>query len=517
MDNDIQFQREGRSYVAEIQIIDTAARKRDFGDEGHGAPKRELDQAYPIIYALIKPQEGKKGSKMNLNVLRFHIEEIYSMRFIKDTKTLANPDDTEVESFQEFFANFMMQKYKKKDTLEQVTINILSSIEFYSRQYKDIRVFARFLREDYDTDDLIFFLFVRNCIEKELKIIFVEKMRHAINGQLDDNANIEIFVPYKSSGHIGQLVFGRTDERALENFNNKVAELFEKEAVGSKRDLMVRAYSILAFAVDDYHNKEEKDQNSVSEFNANDKSKKAPAKRPAEKSERNSINERQTERVNTTEQIEDEEDQPQPSKIVEEKEEEEKVSTKTNTKKNTKGKTGTKTGTSPRKAASPTKKAPRSDYFMNVLKKSGAMKSKIDVEKLNSLKNVINCIITEKELAAYVQRLIDNNQTFQKNASKINKSIGKIKTYAQQKMNLLTSFLFLQDKKKFLATIAMKENNVTGGKYYSTLGAMKEHMLKTTPFSNLDENAVNKFIKALTDIPELVQMINKNISDVVKK
>ncbi|MCQ2820988.1 MAG: hypothetical protein MJ252_27330 [archaeon] len=550
MDNDIQFQREGRSYVAEIQIIDTSVKKTMFGDEDHNAPKRELDQAYPIIYSLIKPAEGKKGSKMNLNVLRFHIEEIYSLRFVKDTKALANPDESEVESFQEFFANFMIQKYKKRDTLEQVTINILSSIEFYSRQYKDIRIFARFLREDYDTDDLIYFLFVRSCIEKELKVLFVEKMRHATNGQLDDATNVEIFVPLKSSARIGQLVFGRSDERMLDIFNSKVAEIFKKEAVGPKKD-MIRAYSILAFAVDDYHNKEEKDANgpSSSEFNSYESKKsqqQAPAPVKEIKTEEDEIPPGEEEEEKVPTQTPTEKKAPTPTVKKTPAKPAAKGSAKTTAK--TTAKTAAKTtgkaapkSAKPKTSASPVKKpasspskkpasspskkpatasqppAERSELFMDILKKTGASRCKSDGEKNTSLKAILSNYLVEKELSDYIQRMVDSNPNFSKNEEKINKNMGKIKTFIQQKINLLTSLLFTQDKKKFLSTLAMKENNTTGGKYFSTLTSMKDHMIKTTPFSNLDEAEVIRFLKATSDIPELVQMVNKHIAETIKK
>ena len=51
------------------------------------------------------------------------------------------------------------------------------SIDYFKEINREVLIFAKFLTEEYDSDDLIFFLFVRSCIEKEMKIMFIEKAR----------------------------------------------------------------------------------------------------------------------------------------------------------------------------------------------------------------------------------------------------------------------------------------------------------------------------------------------------
>lgn len=51
------------------------------------------------------------------------------------------------------------------------------SIDYFKEINREVFNFTKFLTEEYDSDDLIFFLFVRSCIEKEMKIMFIEKAR----------------------------------------------------------------------------------------------------------------------------------------------------------------------------------------------------------------------------------------------------------------------------------------------------------------------------------------------------
>ena len=54
-----------------------------------------------------------------------------------------------------------------------------ASVDYHCNDYPEARIFQKFLSEEYDTDDLIFFLFLRSTIEKELKISMSAKQRGA--------------------------------------------------------------------------------------------------------------------------------------------------------------------------------------------------------------------------------------------------------------------------------------------------------------------------------------------------
>jgi len=114
--------------------------------------------------------------------LKYVIEEIYSIRFIKDTSSLKNQlnKKSEIEGsepFPVFVVDFFINKFVKKPIVDQHALDLLMSIDYYKDINREVAIFTKFLTQEYDTDDLIFFLFVRSCIEKEMKIMFIEKAR----------------------------------------------------------------------------------------------------------------------------------------------------------------------------------------------------------------------------------------------------------------------------------------------------------------------------------------------------
>ena len=160
---------------------------------------------YKVFFKTLSPLVGVRGKKINLYQLRYYIEEIYSIRFIKDTSTLKSQmgKNSEVinDSFPMFVVEFLINKYVKKPYVDQNALDLLLSVDHFRRDYKDIEIFAKFLNEEYNTDDLIFFLFVRSSIEKELKFMFIEKSKDEIKLQgIEDKESIdtEIYVNVKT-------------------------------------------------------------------------------------------------------------------------------------------------------------------------------------------------------------------------------------------------------------------------------------------------------------------------------
>jgi len=124
--------------------------------------------------------------------LKYVIEEIYSIRFIKDTSSLKNQLNrkSEIEGsdpFPVFVVDFFINKFVKKPIVDQHALDLLMSIDYYKEINREVSIFSKFLTQEYDTDDLIFFLFVRSCIEKEMKIMFIEKAREEMKMHTSEN------------------------------------------------------------------------------------------------------------------------------------------------------------------------------------------------------------------------------------------------------------------------------------------------------------------------------------------
>jgi len=158
---------------------------------------------------MLRPIVGVRGKKLNLYQLRYNIEEIYSIRFIKDTSTLRNQLTKSSKSGQEvdvkdpfpnFVVEFLNNKFIKKPIVDQHALDLLLSVDFYKQKFRDVEIFSKFLNEVYDQDDLIFFLFVRSCIEKEMKMMFIEKAREEIKIQYSedkDEIDTELYLNIK--------------------------------------------------------------------------------------------------------------------------------------------------------------------------------------------------------------------------------------------------------------------------------------------------------------------------------
>lgn len=89
-------------------------------------------------------------------------------------------------SFPIFVLEFLIKKFVKKSIVDRHCLDLLLSVHYFKDNIKEVEIFSNFLNETYDTDDLIFFLFVRSCIEREMGILFIEKARDEIKGQFNE-------------------------------------------------------------------------------------------------------------------------------------------------------------------------------------------------------------------------------------------------------------------------------------------------------------------------------------------
>ena len=187
------------------------------------------------------------------------------MRFLKDTQALQNEEENN-ENFPEFVSKYLLNKYNKKE-IDKKVIDFIMSIDFFSKKYEDIKIFSKFLTEEFDIDDLIFFLFVRSCIEKELKIFFLEKSKENIKNfsNFDEVEQNNIFVPVKTCKKIGISIYGDNDDELLNKYYEKIKDLTENESLNNKKQF-IKASSILSFSVEDYHNSRGANEDNESEI-----------------------------------------------------------------------------------------------------------------------------------------------------------------------------------------------------------------------------------------------------------
>jgi len=276
--NDTTFNREEEgTWIAEIEILEEEESKpesksndnlilsssnrndlKSLRQSKFRSTKKDYDTIYSELINVINPPPGIKGTKMDINAIKYMIQEIYSLKFLKDTQALLGKEESEPESFPTFVGNFFINKFPRKEMLYKKSIDFMLSLDFYGMKHKDIKIFQQFVTEEYDSDDLIFYLFVRSCIEKEQKQFFLEKAKENLGqgllyGQEDD----DILVPVKKCKKLAKAIFGGEEEELMNNFLENIQTLVENEPADDQKKYL-KANSILNMALEKYHESRDK-------------------------------------------------------------------------------------------------------------------------------------------------------------------------------------------------------------------------------------------------------------------
>ena len=260
--NNTVFEHEPQgTWICEIDIIDEDRNKKDdifkqnqnLRQSTFRTTKKDYDAIYNKLINVINPSPGIKGTKMNINVLRYMIQEIYGLKFYKDTQALFNKRRSEPETFPHFVGNFLINKFSKKETLDKKSVDFMLSLDYFGRNHKDIKVFQQFLTEEYDSDDLIFYLFVRSNIEKTLKVSFVEKAKENLNQNIlyDEEGDDDVIVPVDKYKKLAKAIFG-SEKDLQRTFLQNLDQLLQSEAADKKKKTL-KANSILNMALRNYH------------------------------------------------------------------------------------------------------------------------------------------------------------------------------------------------------------------------------------------------------------------------
>ena len=307
--NDTKFNREEEgTWIAEIEILEeekpeiksndnlilSSANSNDLKtlrQSKFRSTKKDYDTIYSKLISVVNPPPGVKGAKMDINAIKYMIQEIYSLKFLKDTQALLGKEEEEPEAFPTFVGNFLVNKFPKKDMLYKKSIDFMLSLDFYGMKHKDIRVFQQFVTEEYDSDDLIFYLFVRSCIEKEQKQFFLEKAKENLGqgllyGQEDD----DILVPVKKCKKLAKAIFGGDEEELMNNFLESIKTLAITEPADEQRKFL-KANSILNMALENYHDSRDEMDEANDDKQKDEEEVKPKKEEPQEKEEKEKVKE----------------------------------------------------------------------------------------------------------------------------------------------------------------------------------------------------------------------------------
>ena len=231
-----------------------------------GKQKNFLDSfegRYQTFIQLVNPLVGIRGKRMNIHELHYTIEEIYSIRFISDSN---KENEDRNFPFPNFVIEFLSNKYLKKPLVDQHSLDLILSIDFYKTKDIIVEIFSKFLNEELDNDDLEFYLYVRFCIEKELNTTFIElsRQQNYKKGKSNEEEKEKNSLSVKSCLNLANNIYGEEQEEMLNNFMNNIEQILTiQKNQGIKKNL-ISVEDILKFTLDNYReNKFNKNENDI--------------------------------------------------------------------------------------------------------------------------------------------------------------------------------------------------------------------------------------------------------------
>jgi hypothetical protein len=132
---------------------------------------------YPKFSSLVTLRDTLRPRRRHYAWLMKMIEEIYDDRYDHDTADLRNAErgDTKVPEeqtdrlsniFPVFVVDFLSKRFGLRSLVDQHAWDLLYNVHALRATHLEVELFARFLEEYYDPDDLLFFLYVRSVVQK---------------------------------------------------------------------------------------------------------------------------------------------------------------------------------------------------------------------------------------------------------------------------------------------------------------------------------------------------------------
>ena len=187
------------------------------------------------------------------------IEEIYDARYARDTAELArdkgNGGDDGTRLFPVFVIDHLSKRYGLEKIVEATCWDLLCSAHAHRQHLGDVEIFARFLQELYDADDVLFFLYVRSVVGRVLGVnLRARWATDALTG--GDRVPKELWLSFRECVTVAKLVFDPDDTGGDAMYADFLATV-EAHCVGLKRATAdtrrVEVSQFLTLAVVGYH------------------------------------------------------------------------------------------------------------------------------------------------------------------------------------------------------------------------------------------------------------------------
>jgi hypothetical protein len=185
------------------------------------------------------------------------IEEIYDERYTHDTVDLRNegaeePSERLSNIFPVFVVDAFSKRFGLRSLVDQNCWDMLFNVHALRKQHLEVEVFARFLEEFYDPDDLLFFLYVRSVVQKMLGVTFRTRWKDARGSR----APKTLVLDKKQCVSVSRTVFGSDQDPMFKEFMSMI----EQELVGTKGTQRIEVCHFLHLAVVGYHETRPEDE-----------------------------------------------------------------------------------------------------------------------------------------------------------------------------------------------------------------------------------------------------------------
>eukprot|EP01040_Poterioochromonas_malhamensis_P007297 gene7297-7873_t len=220
---------------------------------------------YPRFVSLIAFQNETVRPKLRpLNWVMKHIEDIYDHRFAHEKHDVEREED--MSSFDLILLIFPIFVCRRlgtnvglKSLVDQTCWDLLFSADYYRNDYLECELFARFLQEFYDHNDLLFYLYVRSVIAKSLHVNF--KNRWTMNSGVGRQPQ-SLWMSYREALHITGIVFGKDNREMIRDFMYMITPQMVGNVTDTTDSRRIDITEYLHLSVVGYHQSQSRQQAS---------------------------------------------------------------------------------------------------------------------------------------------------------------------------------------------------------------------------------------------------------------
>lgn len=177
--------------------------------------------SYPRFSLLISADGDSVQPRLKLlSWLMRYIEDLYDSRYAHEAAEIGREESYETaEKVSSIFPVFVVKRLSMKlglrTIVEQTCWDLLYNAHTYRTDYLEVEMFCRFLQEFYDHDDLLFFLYVRSVVAKQLHVSFKTRW-----GKSDGPGRQpkSLWLSYRECVAVAKAVFGESNESMCRDF-----------------------------------------------------------------------------------------------------------------------------------------------------------------------------------------------------------------------------------------------------------------------------------------------------------